>query len=76
MNYPDHVDIIEAQQFVQDIDFLEIETVRKIQDWNTATYNDSSLNSWIAVFWVIEDGIESLRAFEKIIRRYHALLKE
>lgn len=76
MDYPDNVDIIEANQLVQDIDFLEIDIVRKIETWNINTFFDGELNNRIATFWVAEDGLSSMEAFEDVIRYYHMLLKE
>jgi hypothetical protein len=76
MEYPDHVDIIEANGLVQDIDFLEVDIVRKIEVWNTNTFFDDELTARIATFWIAEDGISSMEAFEEVIHYYHMMIKE
>lgn len=76
MSYPNHVDIETVNQLIQDIDFLEIELVRKIEIWNENSFSDDELNNRLATFWMADDGLSSIEAFEDVIRYFHSLLKE
>lgn len=75
MNFPDWADIHESQELVQDIDFAQIDMVRKIEAFNALGAGNKELDNLINTFWLCEDGLSSIEAFEDVIRQYHMVLK-
>lgn len=75
MSFPEWADITQAQEIITDVDFMQIDMVKQIEAFNAVGMGDKELDNRIATFWLCEDGLSSMEAFEDVVRQYHTVLK-